>query len=264
MMTTKTKQQTLYIGANGLKYLDETAAAASLTNAQRPKAPLNVQARSLEVFMKLASLAPDKQAEHLDFLEKALKDSSVWKTAPDYSEQNRTSLKDAQKKKKPMPKLSKDIVSMFNSDESLSEDFKERAIEVFENAVGVASARAFLLEVFESDPIFQLMFADDDIIDRCQLMSDRILELEASCRSIELENAMLMRESALIIDEEVLFPSSPRSTRRSSRNLSDDFEADIENAVLMSEESRQGQGQYLSPAMARRAAFLQQIGKTNG
>jgi hypothetical protein len=105
-----------------------------------------------------------------------------------------------------------------------------------------------------------LAFADDRQISAVELLSARISELEEAITEVEAENeelldGLLQRQSE-VMGEEVLYDAPPRpAPRRSTRNLSEDFEADPDNSVLMEDGAPRRQD-YITPAMARYAEVL--------
>jgi hypothetical protein len=245
----------LYTGANGLEFLDENAASDSLRNAQKPKAPLNQQARALELMMQLASLPANKAKEHLDDLEKSLCTHDSGDGVLDgTAEKSRASLNSAQKKT-PMPTLknkkSNEELEAFMA-EHFGPDFCEQARDLFERAVSSKSASDALQKTFASDPIFELMFADDATIDRVTEMANRVDELQAACEAIEALNAELMSESTVMIDEELLFLSPQQRSRPTQRRSLDlDELVDEDNRILM------GEDRQMSKIMAARLEHLE-------
>src|ERR1700721_1043301 len=97
-----------YVDSEGKPYLVEgTPALDSLKNAQKTKPNTDDAAEALAAFMKLNS---DQKKRQLEFLQASLSanGNDAWKSGEYYSERNRQSLKNAQKKKD-MPTLKKEI-----------------------------------------------------------------------------------------------------------------------------------------------------------
>jgi hypothetical protein len=245
-MTTITEKEFL-VGLSGDKLeqyqqLKETIATQqSLKTYPGKNKNTDAAAHALEVLMHLA---PEERRKHLDTLQKSLRDHHNDGVSDGAAERNRQSVKNAQKSKK-MPTLNKTIKAMFDEDEALSEEFKEAATELFEQTVLRTSAAEALHELMRRDPYLSLMFGDDDYLEEVAAWSAKVEHLEQMCAEIEMENRMLrehqMHKQIAEMDdlrEEVLIAANPLSSRRSSRNLSDDFEADPDNAVLMKNNSQ--------------------------
>ena len=209
--------------------------------------------------MHLANADETTKGELLDYLERALSPDTnhVWRKAPfdGYAEKNRKGLRDHQTSKKAMPTLKTKIKEAFPE---FSEELQEQFEETFHDAVRRTSAREALTEILDTIPGWQLMFAEDSQIDIVDQIAERIQFLEQECETIEEENdrlriAAMQRDNATIqqIKEDVMF-TSPLNSRRSTRNVAEEFEADPDNAYLLED----GGDLHTSGAMAARVAYL--------
>jgi hypothetical protein len=245
--------------------LDETLASETLKNQTKSKSPKKTDLEAAtRAMLKLNPEDRERVAKELCGLSSHEGGDGVG----DVAKKNRDSLRPGggtTSGDKKMPKLKiKEVDAFLESSlgPDLSPEFKERASEVFHAAISKASARAALEEIFNSDPIFSLLFADDEQIDVAQGLAERIEYLQGVCEELEQENQSLREENMRreiaemqTIREEVLIKSDPLNRRSPSHNLQDDLEGvDESNRALLGEA---GDDQRINdPKMRQYAAAL--------
>ena len=243
---------------------ESTTAAASLEQATKSKPNTTAEVDTLASFMKLPR---EHQKRTIDFLAQSLDfDKGDGDGVPNgTAAKNRKGLKDyPESNKKSLADAKKDLKEVWPE---MTEEVQAKIEAAFEAAVSKASARAAIIDLLTDNPELQLAFADDGTIDVVEQMAHRINELEEAILEVEYDSYQIReaREAEMMAEKTLFAPPSAASAhrpRRSSRNLSQDFEPDESNSWLL--ETDQHQHQHISdPRMAARAAFLQQIKTTD-
>lgn len=213
-----------------------------------------------KAMLAMSKLEPEHQQALHDFLAQSLAAHKGDGVSADDAKRNRDSLGPGggttSSGEVKMKTLKKVVAETFPN---YSEEIRDQLVEVMSKTIGVASAREYLQEVFDSDPVFQLMFANDETIDAVTMLSDRIVALEESIAILEdtkreLQEATMLRQ----IQEEALY-DTPRRRRHSSHNIADDLEGvDEDNHYLMED----GGGHHgISKEMAARVSYLERTAR---
>jgi hypothetical protein len=246
--TSKANEEDTLIGTH-IDDLDEAIAAQqTLKDATKSKAPQKTaEDETMEVMMRLS---PEQKARAHDFLSQSLKPHDKGDGISDgTSSKSKESLAAAQKKK-PMPKLR----AMFDEYGDISDEFKERAAEAFDEAVARKTVAQALRQVFESDATFKLMFATDDTIDWVDYYATRVTECEAQLAEIIQENSKLrkLRKETKMkrLREDTLYAvrQEQSSQRRRSLRAEDLEDVDESNRVLVEQD---GSTAGLSPMIRK-------------
>lgn len=219
------------------------------------------------------ALEPHQKQALADELRKSLRSyTSGDGVSSGTAEKSRQSLRDAQAGEgEKMHKLSNKqrksydgVVEMFDGNDDLTDEFKEAAIDAFEDAVSRKVVGEAITEILGTMPGWQLMFAEDKTIDIVEQLSERIAFLEQQCETIEEESQFLreqqMRRSNATIralKEDILVTANPLNSKRSTRNVGEDWDhPDEGNSVLLGE--NQGT-QHVEPAMKK---YLNKLNET--
>jgi hypothetical protein len=249
-----TKRKTLE-GLTKAELDEEIASQQSLKTYVKDAKGVDKAARALEVFQKLA---PDAQADHLRWLEQSLRSHKDGDGAPDASKRNKDSLRPdggIHSGDNKMPKLRKETEALMKEVFDTPE-LQQKALDLFtETAKGKAAD--VIASLFDENTLYSLMFCeeDDPIIEAIEYYANRIDELESGISELIQENAWMKEAAeAEALHEERLYvmAASNNSRRRSSRNLSEDFEADPDNAFLLED----GERHHVGGPMAARVAYL--------
>jgi hypothetical protein len=239
------------------EYIDENAASDSLKAAQKQKPTTTAEVETLAAFMKLA---PEHKARTLEWLNNSLADAIPDGTAKKnrksrskYVEKNKQSMKSGYK-----PSLTNEEL-----DELLSQAFpdftpglRQQFAGVFLKAVSETSLRESVLQVISENPDsgFELLFNEEQL-DMCRLLVDRIESLEQFISEIESENLELARN---IVENQGLFEealySSHQKSAEAKRALDMDSYVDPENSVLV-ESDQEHVGDW---KMRKRLEYLEQ------
>jgi hypothetical protein len=247
-----------YVDNEGKPYLVEgTPALDSIKNAQRTKPSTDDAAEALAAFMKLNS---EQKKRHLEFLQASLSanGNDAWKSGEYYSERNRQSLKNAQKKND-MPTLKKEIAEAFPE---FTPELQERFAKTFAEGVAKATLANALTELFAEEPHFHLIFAVDEEIDAVEALANRVLELEESIAFYDQINEQLREEqyqdeTAQLYEEFILTNEKAKyKPYRRSHNIADDlgWDPDPDNIVLMESDVPT---RPVNDPMSKRVAYLE-------
>lgn len=253
---------TYYIGADGLKYATPEMANELIKRQQQrllsgagiptqdslKSYPHDNEAESVAKLHQQMNAAGRKR--HLDYVKAMMDDNAVWKDASGDAKRNRELLKpsggvhgSAEKMKKINPK----VKAMFDGQDNLSDEFKQAATEVFEQAIASKRLSECLSEMCREDPILSLAFADQGTVDICDALAWKIEELEAECAKWEEANQEL-REARMVsqmgLAEEVLYNNPPSRSSRRRVSLNDNF-SENDDAEFMGEDNKQ----YIDPKM---------------
>ena len=241
-------------GPDKTMLLTETTASDSLKDYPHNNKDKNAAAHTLEAFQKLA---PEHQN---DFLEKALKDSDVWKKA-DISgdaKRNRDSLKPGggttSAGDHKMPKLKKEeLEQLMKETFGCTDEDLEKFTTIFHDAVEARAETVSIVNklaemVFVDHPEFALLLphSDDDNDDLviADALAMRVEELEDQLAYVENENDQLResRREMRGLSEEALY-SAPAKPKRSRRSISETGfnEPNEDNRVLMETENQPNQ-----------------------
>jgi hypothetical protein len=241
--------------------LKEIATQDSLKTHKQATPPSNDDV--VKALWVLMHLSPEERQKHFDEL--GLRPHKGDGVPDGTAEKSRKSLKSAQAKND-MPKLKKELFSMFDG-EGLTEEFKERATEIFHRAISKTSARDALIEMFSDNPELNLLLMSEERLDAVSMLADRIEWLEEQIAAVELERDMLVREAAererSSLSEEVLYSDKPRPTPssdrlakiKSHRSLDHDFAFNEDGESLTGDNKQQ----VTDPAMRARLALLERV-----
>ena len=260
---TVTETQTLYVGAHGVKYLDENAAAESLKrypgqNAKKSGAHY-AEAQALERFQLLNA---NQKQRHLEQIQKAMGLSSHQSdgVSNDVAAANRAKLKSYPRSNTgKMPELSKKVRKMFDGvedEQHLTDEFKEAATEIFEAAVEDraqimmenATIRDVMESIFRTDPAyFSLMFLEEGSNVEAQIehYAARIDDLEQGIAVQLQERNRLLRQRAADLQEladlkeDVVIQQNERPARRRRRSLTEDAFENGDDMLFANEEPHQ-------------------------
>ena len=240
-------------------YLSETVASDSLNAAQRIKPTTNAEVEALTAFMKLPY---HHQKRTLDFLSKSLSAHDDGDGVPSSdAKRNRASLKPGggttssgdvkmNKLKKETEELMKELFD--------TPELQQKAINLWNETIESRSAAQALADLFEINPHFSLLWKPDSYLEKVEIWSRRVEQLEQACLEVGEENQMIreqmMRnEIGRRLEEEALY-SPPSQRRRSMHNIADDLEGvDEDNIYLLETGDHVG-----DPRMNARKAYLEQ------
>jgi hypothetical protein len=236
------------------EYIDENAASDSLKAAQKQKPTTTAEVETLAAFMKLA---PEHKARTLEWLNNSLADAIPDGTAEKnrksqskYVDQNKKSRK-AGAETRTNEELSELMSSVFPD---LTPELVGEFREIWAQQVAQASVRDAMLELFEDNPYFKLLFNEPQM-DMARLLTQYIEELENAIDEVEKENLELARN---IVENQGLFEEAlyaPHQTsKKPKRSLDMEEHVDEANRHLFETE----QQEHLDPAMRARVRYLEQ------
>ena len=249
-----------YIGVDGVAFSEEQMAAESIKRAQQKLLqengistqdslrayPDKNASIEQELLNRYAHLNDAQKLRHIQLIQKSmgLEPHDKGDGVPSgTAEKNRQSLKDTQKDKSDkMPRISPKVRAMFDGDETLTDEFKQAATEVFEDAVSRRTAMDRVLELLTSNPELKLIFATDDQLDLVERMSEQVSELEESIAERDQERRLLLRKESLrreALREEALYSTHSQQERRRSTHALENslYEVDEGNRQLFGETS---------------------------
>jgi hypothetical protein len=139
---------------------------------------------------------------------------------------NRAGLKDYPKNNTgKMPKLKQDIVKMFGEDDTLTDEFKEAAADLWVEHLQNATLRDALEAIYRLDPqLYSLMFLDENTEARIEYYASKIDQLEAGIhKQLQERNYWLRQRRSTGLHEDVIHERPHRQRRSLSE---DDFRND--------------------------------------
>jgi hypothetical protein len=241
-----------------------TPAGQTLKDKTKKQPDTTAQAELLAKFMRL----PVERQKSLLGLDDTDRDNDDW--GKNYAARNRASHKagggTTSAGDLKMKKLRDTIKEAFpGTSDELLDRFQTTFLEYVERWAASDKINEIIAEVFENEPIFNLVFASDETIDAVELLSARINELEEAIVEVEAENEELLDQQLQLhsemMGEEALYDAAPPRvpTARPRRSLDPDFTFNENGEFLIDDNGGRSQHQRLDPKMARYVQKLNEV-----